>query len=87
MLATTLLVAQRLQPNLVCYSTRVEAGWKLVLAVTGRPCDTNTEVGALELLTLEGVDEGALELATDEAGTEPVNDTAIVWLAEIALNV
>jgi hypothetical protein len=57
----------------------------LVLAVAGRPCDTNTAAGALELLTLDGVDDGALELATDEAGTVPVNDTAIVWLAEIAV--
>jgi len=63
------------------------AGWKLVLAVTGRPWDTNTDAGALELLTLDGIDDGALELATDEAGAEPVNDTAIVWLAEIALKV
>ncbi|MNG41035.1 hypothetical protein D3C84_1299580 [compost metagenome] len=60
-----------------------------MLAVTGRPCDTNTAaVGALELLTLDGVDDGVLELAADDCGLpEPVKDTAIVWLAEIALKV
>ena len=63
-------------------STALVAGIMLVLAVTGRPCDTNT--GALELATL---DELWLELEDDCCPPDPVNDTAMVWLAEIALKV
>lgn len=61
----------------------------LVLAVTVLPCDTNIEAALLDELA---TDDELLEdeLLTDEllAGLPlPVKDTAIVWLAEIALKV
>ncbi len=60
----------------------------LVLAVTGRPCDTNSDAGVLELATLEELEDATLVLEDDDCcPPEPVKDTAKVWLAEIALKV